>query len=543
MRIIKFSSFLPGFLSVFLVGITYTHAASYYISPLGNDSNSGTSPLMAWKTIDKVNSTIFFPGDFILFEGGKNFTGTIYFDSTVTGTSTLPITISSYGIGRAKIKPGVDTGFFAYNTAGFLLKNINFVGSGRDINTSDGILFYNDLPGDQKLEYVHIDRVQVRGFGSWGIAIGGGNGKSGFRDIRITKTKSYDNTDGILIWGAFSSTSTQYSNEDVYIGHTEAYNNSGIPGLPYNTGNGITVSDTDGGIIERCVAHDNGWLNTAVGGPIGIWAWDSNNIVIQYNESYNNRTASSADGGGFDLDGGVTNSVMQYNYSHDNDGAGFLLAQFDDARPFSGNTIRYNISQNDGRKNSYGAIEVWNGGSGITNTQIYNNTIYVSPTTNGSPKAMSIISPTRNVHVRNNIFITTGGLRLVKVVSGQKGILFQGNDYWPSGGSFVVNWGSETYASLSSWRNSTGQEKMGTVNTGFSVDPKLVNPGGGGSFGNPSFLSTLSDYFLQSSSPLIDKGLNLFNKFGINPGLKDFYGNTIPQGAGYDVGAHDTKLD
>ena len=34
------------------------------------------------------------------------------------------------------------------------------------------------------------------------------------------------------------------------------------------------------------------------------------------------------DGVGFDFDGGVTNSVMQYNYSHDNDAAGFLRAQY-----------------------------------------------------------------------------------------------------------------------------------------------------------------------------------------------------------------------
>ena len=45
-------------------------------------------------------------------------------------------------------------------------------------------------------------------------------------------------------------------------------------------------------------------------------------------------------------------SVMQYNYSHDNDGAGYLLGQFTGGRPWGRNIVRNNISQNDARNNS-----------------------------------------------------------------------------------------------------------------------------------------------------------------------------------------------
>ncbi len=530
-------------LAIFLGEITYAYATTYYVSPSGDDSNSGTSRRQAWRTINRVNRAKFAAGDNILFKGGNTFTGNLYFDSASMGTSALPITISSYGRGRATIQAGTGSGFFAYNTAGYMLKNINFVGAGREVNTDDGIIFYNDLPGDIKLDYVHIDSVEVSEFGGVGISIVGDNGKSGFRDVSITNTSAHDNADaGISIWGdsSLSSTATDYAHEDVYIGYVEAYNNPGIPGLPYNSGNGIVISDVNGGIIEWSVAYNNGWLNTAVGGPIGIWAWNSNSIIIQHNESYNNATDSSADGGGFDLDGGVTNSIMQYNYSHDNDGAGFLLAQFSGARPFYGNTIRYNISQDDGRKNGFGGIQLWNDGSGIKNSEIYNNTVYISPAPSGSPKAISISGPTVNVHVRNNIFITTGGLQLVNVPSGQSGILFQGNDYWSSDDSFAIKWGSTTYTDLGSWRNATGQEKIGNVITGFNVDPELVSLGGGGTFGDATLLPTLTAYQLRSTSPLIDAGLNL-TQFGINPGQTDFYGDTIPQGSAYDVGAYDTK--
>ena len=85
---------------------------------------------------------------------------------------------------------------------------------------------------------------------------------------------------------------------------------------------------------------------TPSGGPVGIWVWDANNALIQNNESHHNRTGSTADGGGFDFDGGVTNSVMQYNYSHDNAGPGYGVYQFR-GEALNGFTVRYNVSAND----------------------------------------------------------------------------------------------------------------------------------------------------------------------------------------------------
>ena len=123
----------------------------------------------------------------------------------------------------------------------------------------------------------------------------------------------------------------------------------------------------------------------------------------------------SLDGGGFDLDGGVTNSVLQYNYSHDNDGAGYLVYSYPDA-PYTcrNNTVRYNISQNDGRKHHFGAILV---GGDLRDTNIYNNTLYVSPdcpillltnsTTGATPCAL-ILSGGKNTRCFNNIILTIG---------------------------------------------------------------------------------------------------------------------------------------
>lgn len=83
---------------LFLLSIaTVAKAADYYVSPTGNDSNSGTSSVQPWRTINKVNNKQFSPGDRILFQGGRSFSGTLSFDSLDSGSLISPITVTSYG--------------------------------------------------------------------------------------------------------------------------------------------------------------------------------------------------------------------------------------------------------------------------------------------------------------------------------------------------------------------------------------------------------------------------------------------------------------
>src|SRR5207237_1575928 len=125
---------------------------------------------------------------------------------------------------------------------------------------------------------------------------------------------------------------------------------SGSSKIRPNSGSGIVVGNTARGTIENSVAHDNGWLGT---GSVGIWAYESRMIIIQHNESFNNRTAGPTDGGGFDLDGGMVDSVMQDNFSHGNDGAGFGLYQYRGASSWERNTVCRNLSLDDGRQNRH----------------------------------------------------------------------------------------------------------------------------------------------------------------------------------------------
>jgi len=516
-------------------------ATTYYVSPTGNDLNAGTSTSTAWQTITKVNSVTFAAGDSILFEGGQTFSGSLSFDNTDGGTAISPLTISSYGTGRATISSGTSVGLYMYNRAGTDIKNLIVVGAGSTVADVSGLDIWTDLAGDVKLERLYIDNVDISGYMQRGISIGGWNNLSGFKDVKITNCDVHDNADmGIFIWG-YQYPVSGWSNKDVYIADCRTYNNTGISGKRTNTGSGIVVSGTDGALIEFCESWNNGALNKSTGeGPVGIWPYDANNVVIQFCESHHNKTLG-ADGGGFDIDGGCQNSVLQYNYSHDNYGAGYLICQYSGARAYKNNVVRYNISANDGigSVKNMGALLFWSSGSsgGIQDTEIYNNTFYCGPGTMGEPiKSFSNKDTIFNTKIHNNIIIkntpTIGYvMRLRNATSATYTI--QGNCYWCSGDPvvyvFQTGISGGTYTGIAAFRAGTGQEMLSGQPVGFETDPKLVNPGG----------SLDTDYKLQSSSPMINAGLNLPSLFGIDSGPHDYFGTSIPQSGAYDVGMHE----
>ena len=68
---------------------------------------------------------------------------------------------------------------------------------------------------------------------------------------------------------------------------------------------------------------------------------------------------------------------------------------------------------------------------------------------------------------------------------------------------------------------------------GFAADHKAPE-----AIGDPAQFSQLTAYQLLADSPMIDQALDLDSQFGIDPGSRDFYGNSLPYGPAYDVGAH-----
>ncbi len=408
----------------------------YYVSLLGDDSNVGTSKASPWQSIERVNAAQLLPGDTVLFQANQTFLGNLCFANKGTGRVDKPITVSSYGSGRATIDARNGIGFVVKNMRSVHLRELNFVGAGASENADSGIVFINTLPGGIKLGDIRIHHVEVSGFKHSGICFRAeppDRSWSGFCDVKITYAVSHDNGDtGISCIGVWNPERDGYAHADFYVSNCSVYRNAGIPGKGGHSGNGIVLAQVDGALIERCRAYENGSLNDYDGGgPVGIWVWDANRVVIQFNESHHNRTGSSKDGGGFDLDGGVRNSTVQHNYSHDNDGPGYLLAQFSGAPAFYGNTLRHNVSVNDGRKNRYGGIHLWSTGAsgGITDTTFYANTIFTTQSAEGNPAAVDCASEgIRNIRFYNNCFQTDGRAALVRGKTNPNA-LFEGNTF------------------------------------------------------------------------------------------------------------------
>ena len=537
--------FIQLFLSVLFFS-HFSYATNYYVSNAGNDSNTGTSIESPWQTITKVSTINFQPGDKLLFKGGESFLGSIYLNSSDGNNSSNIFTISSYGEGRATINAGNSYGIFGYNTQGIRIENLILNGFGINTNNQDGLSFYADLPGNIKLKGLSFENIEVKNFGKTGVKIGSWNGNTGYENLSLNKLEVHNNSwDGILVYGFIGYNNYMgYPHKNVTITNCISYNNSGIADPNAIRGNGIVLSNTDGGLIENCKAFQNGENNVHCGGPGGIWVYDAKGIIIQYNESYSNRSSSKCDGLGFDLDGGSINCIMQYNYSHDNDGGGYLMGQMENGRPWKNNVCRYNISQNDGRHNA-AAITLFKEGTFtiMDSCFVYNNTIYLEPAPNNDGEAACKITQwytgMTNVKFYNNIFITKGGIQLIDVPEGYFGS-FAGNLYWSTEGTFLINYQGKNYSSLSAWRTATGNEMVNNFITGKNDDPFISQIGLGGTL-NPRPTSSLTAYQLLPGSPAIDAGLDLSVLFNLPASTRDFWGKPSLSGSAFDIGA-DEKL-
>lgn len=400
-------------------------AAEFYVSSSGQDSNLGTTTESPWASLAPLHQQNLAPGDRVLLRGGDVFEGPLLFDTQDRGTVANPIVVTAYGSGRATIQAGIGAGIAVHNTAGIVISDINVVGNGRTSNETDGVSFYVDASGDFQHEGITLSHMAVHGFGRNGIAIGSWQGVRGFRDVRIEEVEAHDNG----LSGIATYADVPQAHELFYIGHARAYRNSGLPGTK-PSGSGIVLGGVRNGVVEWSQAFDNGWLGDGGG---GIWTYASSHILLQHNESFRNRTGGYSDGGGFDFDGGVTDSIMQYNFSHDNDGAGILLCQYAGASPWLRNTVRHNLSIDDGRKNSYAGILVWNDGSGLDHAEIRDNHIIISTSDRGSPSILQIRSAgTRHFSIHDNVMIVLGSPRLFDIAPGQEDLTLYANTCWPN---------------------------------------------------------------------------------------------------------------
>jgi len=491
----------------------------YFIDGIiGSDTYPGTinKPL---KTIDELNLRLQKKVANICFAGGQTFNGKLVLNG-INGSDRSPVKIKSWGNGRAVINGENGEAIKIENSRNIWILDLDLKGNGRNHgNKTNGLSILQSSS-------CKVENINTIGFQKSGVALY----NCTYSVVRKV-IASENGFCGINIMGSARTLSRK-----ILIQDCKAENNPGDPtNLENHSGNGILVGVSDSVTIDHCTATNNGWDMPRQGnGPVGIWTWESDHVTIQYCISYRNKTSKNAkDGGGFDLDGGVTNSVIQYCLSYENQGAGYGLFQYAGESFWSANTIRYCVSINDGQTTEgSGGIFLWNGSADVnqlTGCMIYNNVIYNS----GAPLiSFENSSAHKNFTFCNNIFIGSG-----KPISGVfTGSSFIGNDWWNTGGDIKFM----KYASLAEWAKSTGQEMIKSRLAGMQLDPKFTGPLLT-DISDPYQLEKLSGYILHSDSPLKNKGLDLKTLFGIEQPARDFYGNPVPFGTISEPGIYKMK--
>jgi hypothetical protein len=489
---------------------------TYYVDGAqGDDARDGTTPDRAWKTLERVNRTVFAPGDKILFKAGSRFSGQLAPQGS--GKDGAPIIVDLYGTGN---KPLIEAEG-DYHEA-LLLQNQEYWEINNLELTNQGWIHRGYRYGVRvrawefgTMRHIHLKNLFVRDVnGSLRKSRGEGHGivwenggakvRSRFDDLLIEGCHLLrTDRNGICGYSENSDRTNWFPSLHVVIRHNL---------LEDIGGDGIKPWGCDGALVEynrlykarqRCSDY-----------AAGIWPWSSDNTIIQFNEVTG--VKGTRDGQAFDSDDNCRHTVFQYNYSHDNDG-GFILLCTDGGwgMPQSvGNVdtiIRYNISQNDGAR------------------------------------TLHIAGPAKEAKIYNNIFFLGSGLDVP---------LFLYTDYrgWADG-TYVANnvfyvAGKARY-SYGTWKNWDGtyRDALGfgrSANNVFennvyygshqnppkdakaiTADPLLVNAGSG-----KVGFDSLEGYKLKDGSPCIGAGIPITDN-----GDRDFWGNKIPEGKNPDIGA------
>ncbi|WPU95541.1 carbohydrate binding domain-containing protein [Mucilaginibacter sabulilitoris] len=491
--------------------------SNYYIDNIsGNDSNTGKSPVLAWKTITKVNGKIFSPGDSILFKNDGTWTGTLHPQGE--GATGKPIVISNYGSGAAKPLfngNGAVRTVYLSNQQYFEITNLEVTNSVNPGSSKRGIEVENINRG--KLTHIKIFNNNVHDVlgdnnrgqdGSIGIMVVVRKGSSGFvpswfdtvaiennivKKVNRTAIGSSSDWRCQAQWGC-TTNSGYYPTTNMVIRNNYVEDAGGdgiVPMVCYAT------------LVEHNIV--NGANKNSGTANAGMWCYSGNKNLFQYNEAYNVKTA--IDGEGYDVDFAQDSTIFQYNYSHDNDG-GFMLLCTNIAGANTNATVRYNISQNDKYR-----IMILNGN--VQNARIYNNTMYL-PT--GSTSRPIVIDNwggefPKDIYIQNNIFQLTDANQWVAMdsISGTK--VFDYN----------IIYGVHT----------TG-EPTGPHN--IFTDPLLTAPGTGTTGGMVSGTLTFGNvdgYKLQAGSPAIGAGTIISGNGGM-----DYWGNAVGTSSAPNIGAY-----
>lgn len=479
----------------------------YYVdAEYGDDNQDGKSESTPWKSLEKLNATAFEPGDEIYLKSGSQFTGQL--KPVASGAPGKPIILTSYGgskkplIAGGGVQPAT---VYLYNLEYWEISDLEITNYHPTVNVRSGVMVENDsgLRRHIYLRNLEIHHVNGENIDSnWGydrtnggiiFYMKGYSEPAYMDDVRIENNYIHNaDRSGIYFYSSWMNRHTISEGFGKWTGSTNVVVRNNV--LNDIGGDGIVLVATDGGLIEHNVAT---YTNARSGkNNIAIWCGVSDNCVIQFNEAAYTQVREG-DGEGFDIDYGGENNILQYNYSHDNEGGFVLVTSIHDVINKNA-IIRYNISQND-RQKIFRIV-----GRSTTGAQIYNNTVYIGPHLNTKiTETDGYEGPVGEALFANNLIINHGT-----------------GHYWHTSGATFRN--NCYYAT---------KTREGEPDDSFKIsdDPLVVSEGSGG-----MGIDSVTGYQLQANSPCIDAGIAIDGNGG-----RDYFGNAVPYNGRPDIGAHE----
>jgi len=360
-------------------------AATYYLdSRQGDDSRDGTSTEKAWRSLKRANLATFQPGDRILFHSGDTWEG--MFEPKGAGRDGSPIVVDRYGEGAKPLLRGrgrVEVVLRIENQSYWEINNLeitNYCESGpRDLRgveiraRDQGWVRHIYLKGldihdiNAISDYTDDGDMRAKSFGGVATIIEGDAKQTAWDDLRVEDCTIRDvGPVGLAMLSSWMD------------GHRENDPKTWFPsrGVVIRR-NKIERTERNGLIVRGCVRpliernYFNGCARTGSGNA--CFAFHCDDALFQFNEScFTRYNPGDTDATGFDSDYSCRRSVFQFNYSHDNEYGFMVICNRRPSGFNDGTVVRYNISENDGGN-------VFRISGEVTNTQIYNNTIYVGP--------------------------------------------------------------------------------------------------------------------------------------------------------------------
>ena len=508
-------------LLIILIFCSCTSKHTFYIdAENGKDSNNGTSPESAWQSLEKVNQTVFEAGDKILFKAGNSWNGQLEVQGS--GTKEAPIQINNYGEGKNPAIHGNGEELHTlllHNVEYWEVRNIEITNTGEErVAGRRGVIVRAEDFGDchhiilDSLEIHHVNGSLVKNDGGGSAVLWQNRGdsvKTRFIDLQITNCHLHHcERNGI--------NSSGYTNRQEWHPSLEVViRNNRLEQIP---GDGIVPIGTDGAIVEYNVMRDCPDILSHQEAAAGIWPWSADNTVIQFNEVSGHK--AKWDGQGFDSDWNCQNTIIQYNYSHDNYGGFLLVCNNGNNIHTNGNIgtlntiIRYNVSVNDGirpyetKRRSWFAPTMHISGP-VEDTKIYNN-VFIIPEKPIEKNDRTIVEMDnwggpwpQNTQFANNIFYVEEKADFFFFFNGDEVTEFTNNCFY---GNF---------------------ENLPNDPAAIFEDPEFVDVSARG-----DGFEVLKNFMLQKTSPCADSGINIENN-----GEQDLFGNSLKEPI--NIGAHE----